>query len=156
MNISRVDIEPYFDDDDTLQYRCTDSSQIVAVYKKQVIFVTYLLNKLSRAGYYTKKLSYNKDEGFSLDYILLNEVDSRKNPFTPDLVKQDGQWKACIYSNPIKDLTFLDTDDLELVNEALEQAKYVCRILNYRPVLCGVGTFEFTYQTTSKENNHDI
>lgn len=73
MNISRVDIEPYFDDD-ILQYRCTDSSQIVATYKKQVTFVANLLNKLSCAGYYPKKLSYNKDEGFSLAIFYLTRL----------------------------------------------------------------------------------
>lgn len=137
MNISGADIGCYIDNN-TLKYRY-NALQFSDKERVQISFVTSLLNAISKNGYYPKKLSYSNDQGFSLDYIPLNELDPGKNPFTCSLVKLDTQWKVCLDDNIVQDLIFLEPYDISILVEALTSAKNVCAILNAQ------SDFEFIY-----------
>lgn len=138
MNISEADIECYINNNNVLKYRY-NASQFSDKDRVQISFVTALLDAISKNGYYPKKFSYSNDQGFSLDYIPLNELDPRKNPFTCSLAKSGTQWKMCLDGNIVQDLIFLESYDIDILIEALTNAKNVCTILNAK------NDFEFIY-----------
>lgn len=142
MNISGIDtdfkIKPYFEHN-ILQYKCGYPEQSSKEDRQKMYAVVDLLNRISLAGFYVTELSYSDDEGFSLDYILLNKIDTNKNPFTPNLSKVNNQWTVCIKDNLIKDLDFLKPYDVFLVNDALRKATEVCSLINLP------NKFEFSY-----------